>query len=166
MDGDNPYDPVIPRIRVITHSVVTASRAPAPSTLCWSLSGAIPPLKPSLTMADVGKRPAALLMPNALGEAAARATVAIKLPTDLQDWWGFFFGEALATKHLRASVIIDYQNVHPTGHGLFDLTKRLPRHETLIDPLAFAARLLFGAKARLPNPPDGSKRVHLVHPIG
>lgn len=97
MDREYPCelvdDPVIPRIRDITHSVVTASRGPAPSTLCWSLHRAIPP-------------------------------------------------EALVTKDLRASVIIDYQNVHLTGHGLFDSTRRLPRHETLIDPLAFAARLL------------------------
>lgn len=41
---------------------------------------------------------------------------------------------------LRAVVVMDYQNVHLTGHGLFD---RLgPRHETLVDPLLFASRLV------------------------
>lgn len=43
---------------------------------------------------------------------------------------------------LRTSVIIDYQNVHLTGHDLFDSTRYLPRHETLIDPLLFANQLL------------------------
>jgi hypothetical protein len=43
---------------------------------------------------------------------------------------------------LRASIVIDYQNVHLTGHGLFRSTQHLRRHETLIDPLIFAQRLL------------------------
>ena len=43
---------------------------------------------------------------------------------------------------LRASIVIDYQNVHLTGHGLFDTTRQLPRHETLVDPLLFAGVLL------------------------
>jgi hypothetical protein len=43
---------------------------------------------------------------------------------------------------LRTSIVIDYQNVHLTGHGLFDATKYLPKHETLVDPLLFANRLL------------------------
>lgn len=43
---------------------------------------------------------------------------------------------------LRAVVVIDYQNVHLMGHGLFDCSKYLPRHETLVDPLLFAQRLL------------------------
>lgn len=51
------------------------------------------------------------------------------------------------TKDLRASVIIDYQNVHLTGHGLFETTRQLPRHETLIDPLTFAARLVAARNA-------------------
>ena len=51
------------------------------------------------------------------------------------------------TRELRASVIMDYQNVHLTGHGLFDSTRHLPRHETLIDPLTFAARLLMARNA-------------------
>lgn len=41
---------------------------------------------------------------------------------------------------LRAAIIIDYQNVHLTGHDLF--AKHLPRHETLIDPLHFARQLI------------------------
>lgn len=43
---------------------------------------------------------------------------------------------------LRTSVVVDYQNVHLTGHDLFDSTRHLPRHETLIDPLRFATQLL------------------------
>lgn len=43
---------------------------------------------------------------------------------------------------LRASVIIDYQNVHLTGHGLFDATRFGPRHEALVDPLSFCNQLI------------------------
>lgn len=43
---------------------------------------------------------------------------------------------------LRTSIVIDYQNVHLTGHGLFRSTASLPRHEALIDPLHFANRLI------------------------
>ena len=43
---------------------------------------------------------------------------------------------------LRTVVIVDYQNVHLTGHGLFPSTRHLPRHETLVHPLMFAQRLL------------------------
>jgi len=43
---------------------------------------------------------------------------------------------------LRTSIVIDYQNVHLTGHGLFASTAVLPRHETLVDPLLFAGHLL------------------------
>jgi len=43
---------------------------------------------------------------------------------------------------LRTSVVIDYQNLHLTGHGLFEATKYLPKHETLVDPLHFANLLL------------------------
>jgi len=43
---------------------------------------------------------------------------------------------------LRASVIVDYQNVHLTGHNCFDATQRLARHKTLVDPLLFAQQLL------------------------
>ena len=43
---------------------------------------------------------------------------------------------------LRTSVVMDYQNVHLTGHGLFPSTRDLARHETLVDPLLFAQRLL------------------------
>ncbi|ASR34272.1 hypothetical protein BAY61_03875 [Prauserella marina] len=43
---------------------------------------------------------------------------------------------------LRASVIIDYQNLHLTGHGLFDSTRFGPAHEALVDPLHFANQLI------------------------
>lgn len=39
---------------------------------------------------------------------------------------------------LRAAIVIDYQNVHLTAHGLFAETKYRPRHECLIDPLHFS----------------------------
>jgi uncharacterized LabA/DUF88 family protein len=37
---------------------------------------------------------------------------------------------------------MDYQNVHLTGHDLFAAHRGLPRHESLIDPLLFAAELV------------------------
>jgi uncharacterized LabA/DUF88 family protein len=37
---------------------------------------------------------------------------------------------------LRASVVIDYQNVHLTAHDVFDLSGH--QHDSLIDPMAFA----------------------------
>lgn len=43
---------------------------------------------------------------------------------------------------LRTAVVIDYQNVHLTGHELFDSTRHLPRHETLVDPLMFSRQLI------------------------
>ncbi|WP_158609640.1 NYN domain-containing protein [Cellulomonas triticagri] len=43
---------------------------------------------------------------------------------------------------LRAVVVVDYQNVHLTGHHLFDSTRHLPKHETLVDPLLFGAALI------------------------
>lgn len=43
---------------------------------------------------------------------------------------------------LRAVVVVDYQNVHLTGHGLFASTRHLPKHETLVDPLLFGAALV------------------------
>jgi uncharacterized LabA/DUF88 family protein len=43
---------------------------------------------------------------------------------------------------LRTTIIVDYQNVHLTGHGLFASTRYLPKHETLVDPLYFAQQLI------------------------
>ena len=43
---------------------------------------------------------------------------------------------------LWASVIMDYQNVHLTGHEMFGEPKHLEKHETLIDPLLYAQQLL------------------------
>jgi hypothetical protein len=48
---------------------------------------------------------------------------------------------------LRASVIIDYQNVHLTGRNAFDATHHFPRHQTLVDPLLFAQQLLMARNA-------------------
>src|SRR3954451_20491189 len=43
---------------------------------------------------------------------------------------------------LRASIVMDYQNVHLTGHELFGQPKHLEKHETLIGPLLYAQQLL------------------------
>ncbi len=43
---------------------------------------------------------------------------------------------------LRAVVVMDYQNVHLTAHGLFDVSRHRPRHESLVDPLNFANQLM------------------------
>lgn len=58
---------------------------------------------------------------------------------------------------LRASIVIDYQNVHLGGHDLFESTRRLPRHETLIDPLVFSQRLL---RAR-----NAAQRAGMAHAV-
>jgi hypothetical protein len=58
--------------------------------------------------------------------------------------------------------VIDYQNVHLTGHGLF--TNDRPRHETLIDPLLFASRLLQARnRAQRPGHPAAVLRRVLVY---
>lgn len=49
---------------------------------------------------------------------------------------------------LRAAIIIDYQNVHLTGHGRFDATRYGPKHEALVDPLHFAHQLLHVRNSR------------------
>lgn len=49
---------------------------------------------------------------------------------------------------LRAAIIIDYQNVHLTGHGRFDSTRYRPKHEALVDPLHFANHLLHVRNSR------------------
>ena len=43
---------------------------------------------------------------------------------------------------LRASVVIDYQNVHLVGHEAFPTYCSKDRHESLVDPLKFAVELL------------------------
>lgn len=43
---------------------------------------------------------------------------------------------------LRASVVMDFQNVHLTGHGLFDRTRFGPPHDALPDPLHFSNQLI------------------------
>ena len=67
------------------------------------------------------------------------------------------------SKELRTSIVIDYQNLHLTGHNLFDSTRSLPRHETLVDPLLFARQLLLARNAaQLPGLPDATLRKVLV----
>jgi hypothetical protein len=43
---------------------------------------------------------------------------------------------------LRTAVVMDYQNVHLVGHEAFPSTRLRDRHESLVDPLKFAAELL------------------------
>ena len=52
------------------------------------------------------------------------------------------------SKDLRTTIIVDYQNVHLTGHGLFGSTRPLPPHETLVDPLLFGLHLVRARNAR------------------
>lgn len=52
---------------------------------------------------------------------------------------------------LRASVVVDYQNVHLTAHELFPASKNLPRHESLIDPVHFGNQLII-ARNRAQRP--------------
>lgn len=65
------------------------------------------------------------------------------------------------TSALRAVVVMDYQNVHLTGHGLFDRSG--PRHDTLVDPLLFANRLIETRnQAQDPGRPTAALRQVLV----
>lgn len=43
---------------------------------------------------------------------------------------------------LRAVIVMDYQNVHLTGHGLFDVSRHGPAHAALVDPLNFAHQVI------------------------
>jgi uncharacterized LabA/DUF88 family protein len=43
---------------------------------------------------------------------------------------------------LRAVIVIDYQNVHLTGHGLFNVSRYEPLHKALVDPLSFAHQVI------------------------
>lgn len=47
---------------------------------------------------------------------------------------------------LRATVILDYQNVHLTAHDIFD--PRGPRHHSIIEPTLFARRAVAERNAR------------------
>jgi len=43
---------------------------------------------------------------------------------------------------LQTVIVIDYQNVHLTGHELFSKSQGLAKHEDLVHPLHFANQLL------------------------
>lgn len=60
---------------------------------------------------------------------------------------------------VRASVVIDYQNVHLTAHDIFE--PALERHETLIHPVRFAEQTLLerNARQRAGYPPAELARV-------
>jgi hypothetical protein len=44
--------------------------------------------------------------------------------------------------NLRTIVVVDFQNIHLTGHGLFAISKHQPPHLCLVHPLHFANQLL------------------------
>ena len=46
------------------------------------------------------------------------------------------------TNFLRTCVVVDYQNMHLTAHGLYDCSRHGPKHDCLLDPATFAANLL------------------------
>lgn len=62
-----------------------------------------------------------------------------------QDWRGFFYPQGAVL--LRASVIVDYQNVHLTAHDVFN--PRGNRHDSLIHPMQFAKRAVIERNSRL-----------------
>jgi hypothetical protein len=43
---------------------------------------------------------------------------------------------------LRTAIVMDYQNIHLTAHGLFDSTRWGPKHEALVHPLHFARQVI------------------------
>lgn len=55
-------------------------------------------------------------------------------------------------EELRASIIMDYQNIHLSGRELFPCSRYRPIHECLVDPLSFAHQVL---RARNANQRDG-----------
>ena len=48
----------------------------------------------------------------------------------------------------QAAVILDYQNVHLTGHGLYESTRHADKHLCLVDPLLYANAVLRTRNAR------------------
>ena len=71
---------------------------------------------------------------------------------------------APTTTDLRTTVVMDYQNIHLTGHGLFPCCRYRPLHECLIDPLLFAAQLLRTRnQAQRPGMPHASLSRVLVY---
>ncbi len=55
---------------------------------------------------------------------------------------GLFRWEFPTLPDLRAVLVVDYQNVHLTAHELFAVSRHLPRHESLVDPLHFGNQLI------------------------
>lgn len=64
--------------------------------------------------------------------------MAVLLPTVLRDWWGFSLPGAAVPE---AVIVIDYQNIHLTGHGLWCPEGEAPHH-CLIHPLHYANQVL------------------------
>jgi hypothetical protein len=49
---------------------------------------------------------------------------------------------------LQSVVVVDYQNIHLTGHQLFPVSRHGAKHEALIDPLLFANHLLLARNTK------------------
>ncbi|MGO9068372.1 hypothetical protein [Mycobacterium sp.] len=43
---------------------------------------------------------------------------------------------------LRTCIVLDYQNMHLTAHGLYDSTRYGAKHDCLLDPITFAVNLV------------------------
>lgn len=74
---------------------------------------------------------------------------------------GFSFGGAGSVVLLQAVVVIDYQNVHLTGHELFSKGQGLAKHEDLVHPLHFANQLLLSRNQR-----QHAHRPHAAFEVG
>jgi hypothetical protein len=59
------------------------------------------------------------------------------------------------TNLLRTCVVLDYQNMHLTAHGLYDSTRYGPKHDCLLDPITFAVNMVNtrNARQRAGHPP-------------
>lgn len=66
------------------------------------------------------------------------------LPTVLADWWGFFL--SMVRQMDKIAVFLDYENVHRTGHHQFAGVGE-PLHQTVVNPLLIAERLVSKRKA-------------------
>jgi hypothetical protein len=61
---------------------------------------------------------------------------------------------------------MDYQNVHLTAHELFAVSRHLPRHESLVDPVHFGIQLI-AARNRAQRPGmDHAVLVYRGQPVG
>ncbi len=65
---------------------------------------------------------------------------------------------------LRAVVVMDYQNVHLTAHELFAVSRHLPWHESLVDPVHFGIQLIAARNRAQRSGMDHAVLVHRRQP--